>query len=187
LPTAERIRLENFFVLTTIMGSNGRQLQRRDNKDDEGGSGSCCTWPRIITMVIVLAISGILIWKFAPVDEAIDSILPSYNSTGNFSTIDGTTSNGGDVVITDAPTASPVYQFMQCEDNGEGCCNGLNSNCNLRANEILYATLHNAMATFEDGFIFGPNHQKKLEQAIEVGYRGINLDLCNCGGQTVFW
>jgi hypothetical protein len=57
----------------------------------------------------------------------------------------------------------------------------------LRANEVLYATLHNAMATFDDGFIFGPNHQKQLEGAVDVGYRGINLDLCNCGGQTIFW
>jgi hypothetical protein len=162
-------------------------MQRRDNKDDEGGSGSCCTWPRIIAMVIVLAISGILIWKFAPVDEAIDSILPSYNSTGNVADIAGNGSGSGGVVTTNAPTASPVYQFIQCEDNGQACCNGLNSNCNLRANEILYATLHNAMATFDDGFIFGPNHQKKLEEAIEVGYRGLNLDLCNCEGQIVFW
>jgi hypothetical protein len=126
----------------------------------------------IIVMMLVLAISGILIWKFAPVDEAIDSILPSYNSTGSVSKIDGAGSSGGGGgevdVTTDAPTASPAYQFIPCEDNGQACCNDLNTNCSLRANEILYATLHNAMATFDDGFIFGPNHQKKLEEAIEV-------------------
>jgi hypothetical protein len=170
---------------------------RRDNKDEEGGGGgSCCSWPRIIAMVIVLAIAGILIWKFAPVDDAINSILPSYNNTANGSNNNngggGTSSGGGGGsdnlggVATAAPTASPQYQFMQCDDN-QPCCNGLSSNCNLRANEILYATLHNAMATFDDGFIFGPNHEKQLEESLEVGYRGLNLDLCNCGGQTIFW
>jgi len=50
----------------------------------------------------------------------------------------------------------------------------------------MYATLHNAMATFEDGFLFGPNHQSSLEGALEAGYRGLNLDICNCGGEIVF-
>ena len=139
-------------------------------------------------MVIVLAVAGILIWKFAPVDEAINSILPSYNNTSS-----GGGGGGGPTgspvdnnVATAAPTDSPQYQFIQCND-GQPCCNGLDTNCNLRANQVLYATLHNAMATFDDGFIFGPNHQKQLESAVEAGYRGINLDLCNCGGQTIFW
>jgi hypothetical protein len=108
-------------------------------------------------MVLVLAISGILIWKFAPVDEAIDSILPSYNSTGSVSNIGGTGSSGcggGEVgVTTDATTASPAYQFIQCEDNGQACCNGLNTNCSLRANEILYATLHTWQLLTMDSFL----------------------------------
>ena len=140
-------------------------------------------------MVIVLAVAGILIWKFAPVDEAINSILPSYGGGSNDNNNNNNTNTGSPVdnnVATTAPTASPQYQFMQCTD-GQPCCNGLSTNCNLRANQVLYATLHNAMATFDDGFIFGPNHQKQLEGAVEAGYRGINLDLCNCGGQTIFW
>lgn len=147
-------------------------------------------------MVIVLAVAGILIWKFAPVDEAINSILPNYNSTsagegggasGGNADSDVPIGGDGEFQVTGAPTITPTYQFIQCPNNGQACCNGLDTNCNLRANEILYATLHNAMATFEDGFIFGPNHEKRLEGAVEAGYRGINLDICNCGGQTVFW
>ncbi|KAG7359961.1 hypothetical protein IV203_035059 [Nitzschia inconspicua] len=167
------------------MGRSSRPVQR---KDDDGGGGSCCTWPRIILMVIVLAVSGILIWQFAPVDEAINSILPTYNNTGSSSNVEGPSTGGSNEggSTTVAPTESPQYQFIQCDDDGQPCCNGLNSNCNLRVNEILYAMPHNAMATFDDGFIFGPNHQRPLEMAVEAGFRGLNLDICNCGGQTIF-
>jgi hypothetical protein len=43
--------------------------------------------------------------------------------------------------------------------------------------------MHNAMATFEDGFVVGPNHWFKLESALEAGYRGLNMDICNCDGE----
>jgi hypothetical protein len=170
------------------MGSSSRQLGKREPPKDSEGS-SCCTWSRIILMVVVLAVAGVLIWKFAPIDEAINSILPSYNSSTSVSgATSGNYSVGGSDFedVSEAPTETP-YQFIQCSNEGQDCCNGLDTNCDLRANEILYATLHNAMATFEDGFIFGPNHEKKLEGAVEAGYRGVNLDLCNCGGELVFW
>lgn len=157
---------------------------RRQSKADE--KKSCCTWPRIIVLVILIAVSGVLIWKFAPVNDAIDSILPSYNSSTSSSSSGNGTTGGGS-----APTASPTedqgYQFNQCQDpTSSDCCNGLDSICDLRVDEILYATLHNGMATFEDGFIFGPNHKFKLEGALEAGYRGLNLDICNCGGEHIF-
>jgi hypothetical protein len=91
-----------------------------------------------------------------------------------------------ETIPTGSPTASPGYEFIQCRD-GQDCCNGLETICDLRANEVLYAMPHNAMATFEDGFLFGPNHRFKLEGAVEAGYRGLNLDLCNCGGEIIFW
>ena len=86
------------------------------------------------------------------------------------------------------PTASPTqkppdYTVMQCEDETQNCCNGLDTICDLRVDEIFYATLHNAMATLEDGFVFGSNHRFKLEGALEAGYRGINMDVCNCNGE----
>mmetsp|Transcript_6834 Transcript_6834/g.11907 ORF Transcript_6834/g.11907 Transcript_6834/m.11907 type:complete len:393 (+) Transcript_6834:142-1320(+) len=162
----------------------------REAKEDE--KGSCCTWPRIILLIIVLAVAGVLVWKFAPVDEAINSILPSYNSTSNGDGASGSGGGGGDGSgtttgqdTTSAPVESPGYQFVQCRD-GQDCCNGLETICDLQANEVLYATLHNAMATFEDGFLFGPNHRFNLEKAVEAGFRGLNLDLCNCGGETIF-
>ena len=61
-------------------------------------------------------------------------------------------------------------------------CNGLASNCGMAANELLYATVHNAN---HHEFPF-QNHNEELEDAIEAGYRGLFLDVCKCDGETVF-
>jgi hypothetical protein len=91
-------------------------------------------------------------------------------------------------MTTGSPTSSPSlipdkFVFMQCEDVTKNCCNGLDSICNLRVDEIFYASVHNAMASVEGGFLFQHNHQFQLEGAMEAGYRGINLDVCKCNGQ----
>ena len=55
--------------------------------------------------------------------------------------------------------------------------------CDLSVDEIKYVGLHNAMATTEDGFFLGPNHEFPLEQALEAGFRAVNLDVGSCGGR----
>jgi len=59
-------------------------------------------------------------------------------------------------------------------------CNGLSSNCRMRANEITYPSSHNVMSSTEDDFIF-PNNIKSMEKALEGGIRGLLLDSCDCG------
>jgi hypothetical protein len=85
---------------------------------------------------------------------------------------------------------APVFEFNQCIGEGGGnsnaCCNGLSTNCDLRMNEIMYAGVHNAMAAVQNGFNLGPNHDFELESALKRGYRALNLDICNCGGQYQF-
>lgn len=51
-------------------------------------------------------------------------------------------------------------------------CNGLASNCNQRVNDLMFATLNNAMSSEEDGFD-GPNHELRLEVRF-VDCRGKN-------------
>ena len=131
--------------------------------------------------MVVALVSGILIWQFAPIDKALDSVLPNFNNTGDDADPKATVAPG-------TPTASPTqkppdYTFMQCEDETQNCCNGLDTICDLRVDEIFYASVHNAMATLEDGFVFGSNHRFKLEGALKAGYRGINMDVCNCNGE----
>ena len=70
---------------------------------------------------------------------------------------------------------------MQCPTEGQ-CCNGLEMNCDLRVNELMFATLHNA--NHDENPI--PNHNEGFEKALKVGYRGLNFDLCRCGDELVF-
>lgn len=63
----------------------------------------------------------------------------------------------------------------------EGCCNGLESNCNLAVNEVLFPMVHNAMSSYEDYFI-AANNNESLEKALVAGYRGLMLDSCLCDG-----
>jgi len=64
-------------------------------------------------------------------------------------------------------------------------CNGLPNLCDFRLPEILFPMVHNAMASAADEFLV-PNHLLPLEEAIAAGYRGINLDLCQCEDKLVF-
>lgn len=68
------------------------------------------------------------------------------------------------------------------QETEERVCNGLASNCYRRVNEIMYPTLHNAMAALENQFIVGYNHLYSLEDALVMGFRGIMLDSCQCTG-----
>jgi hypothetical protein len=140
-------------------------------------------WPKVLVTAVVLVVVGVLVWQFAPIDDAIDAVLPTFNNTGNQWGASGPTPISNPTL---APSTAERFEFMLCNDQDMDCCNGLDSICDLGVDDILYATVHNAMASFEDGFLFGPNHRYNLESALEAGYRGINLDVCNCGGVYQF-
>lgn len=68
-----------------------------------------------------------------------------------------------------------------CEPSGVRC-NGLDSNCGMRVNDLLYATVHNAQ---HDTPPF-QNHNAPLEEALVAGYRGLMLDVCKCDDELRF-
>lgn len=91
---------------------------------------------------------------------------------------------GGGIVLPGSNTDTappPSYIFNQCADQSN-CCNGLENTCDLKVTEILYAGLHNAQSTVQDGFFITPNHQYNLLSALDYGYRVINLDIGRCDG-----
>lgn len=153
-------------------------------RNDEDKARSCCTWPKIIIAAIILIGGGIAVWQLAPIDSAIQNVIPTFNNTGSAG---GSGPGNSGAPPTDSPTQEPDYDFIQCADPfGDDCCNGLDGGfCDFRVNEVMYATTHNANADFETGFLFSPNHNFKLEDSLEAGYRGINVDVCNCGGELV--
>lgn len=141
-------------------------------------SGGGCSWTGAISFIIICIAAGILIWKLTPWDDIIGDILPTFDNTLSGS------SNGNTNNPTTSPTRSPEVEtipFSRCDpDSKSSCCNGLESNCRLKVNDIMYAASHNAMSSEEDGFI-APNHLLSLEKSLEKGYRALLLDLCSCG------
>lgn len=137
----------------------------------------CCSWPRFIVLVIILAVAGVLIYLFVPFDaSAAQNLIPQPTVSP------ATEPTGSAGEPTAAPGVEISYEFMQCQDMSN-CCNGLEEICDLGVDEILWATSHNAMATQENGFIFGYNHLYGLETSLKAGYRGLSIDVCNCGGE----
>ncbi len=80
------------------------------------------------------------------------------------------------LVPSDASSSTP----SMTQSDAPRICNGLASNCNRRANDIMYATSHNAMSSQVDGFI-AFNHLKNMEDSMEAGFRGFLIDSCDCG------
>lgn len=161
-----------------------------------------CTIPIASFFLLLVAVALIVTWQVFPTESIVIKYLPKFDppsspytgpeagSAGDTSDKNGGGGNGIDidipfeneVPVTDASSSIP--SFMKCQEEEEEealCCNGSPSNCQLKLNEMMFATLHNAMSTEETDFTFGYNHYKSLEKALVAGYRGINLDLCNCG------
>ena len=70
---------------------------------------------------------------------------------------------------------------LKASTSCEGCCNGLESNCILPVNEVLFPMVHNAHSSFENNFMMA-NNNLPLEEALVAGYRGLMLDSCMCEG-----
>jgi hypothetical protein len=124
---------------------------------------------------LIVAGGGLLLWEFVPdnVKPALaPSTAPPANPIGNAS------------ILTDS-SAQVSRVFNQCTDpTSVDCCNGIDGLCDFGVHEILYGTLHNAMASRDAGFLpIAMNHDYNLEAALLYGYRGINLDIGLCDGE----
>jgi hypothetical protein len=126
----------------------------------------------IIGIVLALAIAGgALAWYLLP-DDTKEDISVSFG--------DATRAPTTAPAPTPAPT--PSFNFQQCSAADANCCNGLTvGTCQLRADEMLYAYMHNAVATSENGFRVLPNHEFGLEKALRSGFRALELDVGRCG------
>eukprot|EP00978_Attheya_sp_CCMP212_P047267 scaffold421287_cov61-Attheya_sp.AAC.3 len=74
------------------------------------------------------------------------------------------------------------FFFNQCPENSTSCCNGLETNCQLKVNEIMIATARYAVSSPPTNeTLLPPTNRLPLEDALEMGYRGLMLEICNCG------
>ena len=59
------------------------------------------------------------------------------------------------------------------------CCNGLESDCNLAANEVLFPMVHNTHSSYDNNFV-GASNTKPFEEALVAGYGALQLSTCMC-------
>ena len=104
----------------------------------------------------ILVTAGICTWRFGPWYETTTASKKGQEEL----------STGQDLTAL-ASTTCPT------------CCNGLESNCDLPVNQILFPTVHNAHSSFGNGFVAANNNQP-LEAALVSGYRSLMLDSCMC-------
>jgi hypothetical protein len=144
------------------MCSYSRDQQTTNDKMSRRQKCGICQAALFVFLTLVafaLTVVYLYVWD----EDGVESAAEPPNNTG------------ASARTTNAPTMSPTTEgFMRC--------NGLENLCDLPVNNILFATLHNAMATEQDGFLF-PNHEFQLEGALEAGYRGINIDIGKCNGE----
>lgn len=145
------------------------------NVDSRGGFFSAL--PKLAIFFLFLGLTFGLVFGFVDLDKINSVINSEGGGSGTNTPTDDTTTD--DAISTNDDTNQAPYEFIQCPSDGE-CCNGLPSNCDLRPNEMLWATVHNA--NHDDVLL--ANHEAPLEQSLEAGYRGLMLDVCWCNDGT---
>lgn len=129
----------------------------------------CCSLPVCLVIFLILgAVGGVLIWKFLPESRKSAVAQIGQNATPNDND-DG---------------AAPTFKWNElCNGTTTGCCNGVPGLCDQKANDVLFAGVHNAHATVDNGWLFAGNHEHGLDKALLAGYRAINVDVGMCDGQ----
>jgi hypothetical protein len=144
-----------------------------DNNDPERRKRQSCGL--ILTSIFIIAVIIAISLTIVHIDQ-----VPSANEQPtpppfNVGTIAPPATAEGQP--TKVPTEAPTITGYQA-------CNGFESLCDVPANLVLYATLHNAVATLEDGVSIVPNHELQLEKALQSGWRGFNFDIGKCSQFT---
>jgi Phosphatidylinositol-specific phospholipase C, X domain len=153
---------------TSAAGSAASSRARQEPKS--GKCCCCCSLPVCVVIFLILgAVGGVLVWKFLPESRKSAVAQIGQNATPN----DG--SDGG--------TASTFKWNELCNGTTTDCCNGVPGLCGQKANDILFAGVHNAHATVDNGWVFAGNNEHSLDKALLAGYRGINVDVGMCDGQ----
>ena len=135
------------------------------------GKRRCCCHPCLLVLlaIVLIGAGGVLVWQLLPDEQkdAIKGVGGSVNDGQNLGT-------------------APIFDYNRCSStDDENCCNGVDGICDLPVTDVMFAGLHNAMSTAQDEFFIAANHQFQLESALTAGFRAINVDVGNCGGELV--
>jgi hypothetical protein len=152
-------RLDDSYGSSTSMQDSSNRSSR--------SSISKRNWSGCVIVMVVCLIVGPTAWYFNR-DRGRSNESSSTSTTSAPAAAPSSSSSSGGTGSA-APTTA-----------GYQACNGHESLCDVRANELLYAMLHNAVSTAADGVLVFPNHGKSLEDALLAGWRGLNFDIGKC-------
>lgn len=162
---------------------DGRRGEEQQDELKKDGKKELPPWKRLALALAVVTVPLIVVWALRPFDRIVDYVLPPSPSTELV---------GIQKVSNDSVFSYHLFQnrnkfpFRHCSSNATLCCNGLENTCDLRINQVMFATVHNAVASKEDGSLLNPSQYLSLESALEAGYRGIHLEVCKCNGVYEF-
>ena len=136
-----------------------RSSKQVDNDDDgltpQQRKRKCAVRMMVVYIAVALIIFvGVVLWRMGIIFSSVDQSFASIQTN-----------------------SAPQKGY---DEQGRMLCNGHHLNCFRRANEIMYATMHNAMSSRADGFL-AYNHLYPLEDALAAGFRGLTIDSCDCG------
>jgi hypothetical protein len=163
---------------------------RRNLSTSKGrqGLGICLSIAFIVITVIIVSSVWSSQWK-SRVPSDLPSVLTMSDGGGGITAATGPSPTPGPMTTSmSTPTTtanggltgpSPTNALNPIVDTTVGC-NGLASLCQVPVNQVLFATVHNAASVL--GVIQFPNHDRNMLEALQYGYRGLNVDIGLCDG-----
>jgi hypothetical protein len=145
------------------------------SSDEKRRSKSCCCCCFALLIVILIIIAGaLLIWKLLP--QGQKSGISNIVASGASGLVSGSGVNASLIGLGTPPT----FNYYRCKSD-KNCCNGVETICDKKVTQVMFAGLHNAYCTIQDGFLLAGNQEYDLESALQAGFRAINVDLGVCG------
>jgi hypothetical protein len=74
-------------------------------------------------------------------------------------------------------TASDTVVSLEASSSCEGCCNGLQSNCDLTLDRVVFPMVRRAHSSYDNNFV-GASNSRPFEEALVAGFRALQLSTC---------
>ena len=83
---------------------------------------------------------------------------------------------------------SSTVLSLEASSSCEDCCNGLQSNCDLTLDKVMFPMVRRAHSSYDNNFV-GASNSRPFEEALVAGYRALQLSTCivSFEASTGFW
>ena len=126
----------------------GSELEKNDSKVDK--TIELSLRKRVVVTMVTAVMPLIVVWAIRPFDRIIDYLLPPSSLAVHEQR--SKLGNHSEPIFNHSLFQNRnAFPFRQCSQNATLCCNGLENLCDLPINDVMFATVHNAMAAKENG------------------------------------